>query len=226
MFYQHIFTYNPPVENFNNKRMYVLADGDHIYTLNHDLKRLEQTQSEDTDEAYAAQASVDYKLRTDRDIVDYKMIRHIDEILEIIRTTPPKDGDDDQQHVTYLVHQDNDIELLLWQMVESGVTPQKSYQAGRLSWLCIEVCDHKFIIRNQHLSHSTTDGIIETEDVNVYNKMNDSMFDMEMSIFKNEHKSYYSQQDIDILDEYRSVPNVGSLAELNKCSYVEIDIYI
>ena len=32
-----------PVENSNNKPMYVLADGDHDYTLNHDLKRLNRS---------------------------------------------------------------------------------------------------------------------------------------------------------------------------------------
>jgi hypothetical protein len=31
-------------------------------------------------------------------------------------------------------------------MVESGITPQISFQAGRLSWLCIEVNNHKLII--------------------------------------------------------------------------------
>jgi hypothetical protein len=110
-------------------------------------------------------------------------------------------------------------------MVESGITPQISFQAGRLSWLCIEVNRQKLIIRNQHLSHSSIDGTIEIEDVGVYNKMNECMLDMEMSIFKNEHKSYYSQQDIDILDEYRSVPNVGEITgQKKKCKYVEIDI--
>ena len=58
-------------------------------------------------------ASVDYKLRTDKNIADFKMIKHIDDILEIIRANPANDGDDNKQHITYLVHQDNDIELLL-----------------------------------------------------------------------------------------------------------------
>ena len=47
VFYKPIFKYDPLVENSNNKPMYVLADGDHIYTLNHDLKRLEQKQEGD-----------------------------------------------------------------------------------------------------------------------------------------------------------------------------------
>ena len=40
--------------------MYVLADGDHIYTLSHDLKRLEQNQEEEDDAAYAVRAAPDY----------------------------------------------------------------------------------------------------------------------------------------------------------------------
>jgi len=49
IFYKRIFRYDPPVYNGHNKPMYVLADGDHIYTLNHDIKRLEQNQDEDED---------------------------------------------------------------------------------------------------------------------------------------------------------------------------------
>jgi hypothetical protein len=59
VFYQSIFTYDPPVDHFQNKAMYVLADGDHIYTLKHDPKRLEQTQRKDNDEAYPVYSSVD-----------------------------------------------------------------------------------------------------------------------------------------------------------------------
>ena len=85
VFYQRIFRYDPPVENSNNKPMYVLADGDHIYTLNHDLKRLEQTQEEAGDEAYTVRASSDYMLREDKEVVEHKMINHIDEIIKILK---------------------------------------------------------------------------------------------------------------------------------------------
>ena len=49
VFYKLIFKYDPPVWNSNNPPMYELADGDHVYTLNHDLKRLEQKQEDKGD---------------------------------------------------------------------------------------------------------------------------------------------------------------------------------
>ena len=63
MFYKRIFRYDPPVENSHNKPMYVLADGDHIYTMNHDIERLEQNQDDDDDSNYAVRASPDYHIR-------------------------------------------------------------------------------------------------------------------------------------------------------------------
>ena len=59
----------------------------------------------------------------------------------------------------------------------------------------------------------------------IYNKMSDVMFNFEMSVFKNEHKSYYSQQDINILDEFRTVANVGAILPVNdQKGTIEIEI--
>ena len=46
--------------------------------------------------------------------------------------------------------------------------------------------------------------------------MNDLMFNFQMSIFKNEHKSHYSKQDVDILDEFRTVANVGCMRQVKE----------
>ena len=62
IFYKYIFKYDPPIENHNNKAMFVLADGDHVYTLSQDLKRLEQMQECD-DPQYMLTASTDYMIK-------------------------------------------------------------------------------------------------------------------------------------------------------------------
>ena len=63
------------------------------------------------------------------------------------------------------------------------------------------------------------------DEVELYNKMSDVMFTFEMSVFKKDHKSYYSQQDINILDEFRTVANVGAiLPAKEQKGMVEIDI--
>ena len=43
-FYKLVFTYYPPIRNHHNKVLYCLMDSNHIYTLNHNIKRLEQVQ--------------------------------------------------------------------------------------------------------------------------------------------------------------------------------------
>ena len=51
------------------------------------------------------------------------------------------------------------------------------------------------------------------------------MFSFQMSIFKNEHKSHYSKQDVDILDEFRTVANVGPMRQVKeKNDLIELDI--
>ena len=55
--------------------------------------------------------------------------------------------------------------------------------------------------------------------------MNDLMFNFQMSIFKNEHKSHYSKQDVDILDEFRTVANVGCMRHVKeKNNLIELDV--
>ena len=49
--------------------MYVLADGDHVYTLNHDLNRLEQLQDDGNEDEHCVRASSDYKIREEKDII-------------------------------------------------------------------------------------------------------------------------------------------------------------
>ena len=90
-------------------------------------------------------ASPDYNTREDNDVVHYKMIEHMDDILHIIKATPLAESK--VQHSTHLIHKDNDMEDILWQIYEARYIPQISYQAGRITWLCVEVNDHKFIIK-------------------------------------------------------------------------------
>ena len=72
-----------------------------------------------------------------------------------------------QPQVTYLVQKENDMEAILWQLYEAKFMPQISYQGGRIAWLCLEVNNHKFIIKNQNLSSSAIDGLIEVDDEGV-----------------------------------------------------------
>ena len=112
--------------------MYVLADGDYIYTLNHDLTSLEQMQECD-DPEYIVKASTGYRIREGKQQVNHKMIEHIDDILETVRNTK-KPEEVDEAPITYLAQKDNNLERILWEIVAAKYIPQISYQPGRIVW--------------------------------------------------------------------------------------------
>ena len=71
------------------------------------------------------------------------------------------------------------------------------------------------------------DGFICVDDVGIYNKMNRAMITIQNRIFKYDHKSYYTDIDVDILDEYRTIPNVymfDSKLKFKSSDLVEIDV--
>ena len=61
-FYHEIFKYDPPVRNHHNKAMYCMMADDHIYTLNHNVKRLEQKQDADREEIKPLTVGNDYMM--------------------------------------------------------------------------------------------------------------------------------------------------------------------
>ena len=54
--------------------------------------------------------------------------------------------------------------------------------------------------------------------------MNEAMVNFNTHIFKATHKSYYTQEDINILDEYRTVANLGMITYKPNEKLTEIDI--
>ena len=75
-------------------------------------------------------------------------------------------------------------------------------------------------------------------DAGVFNRMHDAKREFHYQLFKGEHKSFYDGQDLEILDECRTIANVGWLKSLtgrmtsskhrphttSKSSLAEIDI--
>jgi hypothetical protein len=57
--------------------------------------------------------------------------------------------------------------------------------------------------------------MLDIEQESVYNKTNEALTDMGNKLFRKDHKSYYNQDDINILDEYRTIPNVGVITDIN-----------
>ena len=71
-----------------------------------------------------------------------------------------------------------------------------------------------FVIKSQQLVSSSIERSEAVENETTYNNMNRAMHNFHSAIFVNKCKSYYNQQDIQILDEYRTVANIGMLNQI------------
>ena len=82
-----------------------------------------------------------------------------------------------------------------------------------------------YIIKTQNLIKSSVDGCIAVSTEQTYNNMNKAMFDFNKALFLPNHKSYYNDIDIKILDETRTIVPTGRLWDkisiIGKC---ELDV--
>ena len=220
-FHKLIFRYDPEVANFNHKPMYCMTDGDHIYVLNHDLDRLAQKLDGEEDDEFKVYASPDYRVNEEKTAAKYHMIEDADDILQILREFE----DEEASELIYLVHKYDDLEEILWQLKERGHRPQIKHQACKISHMIMTFNKTTFIIKGQQLSPSGIDGTVEVCQEDTYNRMNEAMTVFNNRLFRQEHKSFYTQEDVDIMDEYRTFANVGWLrAKPNSLTdLVEID---
>ena len=122
-----IFKYDPPTRNHNNKTMYCMMTDGHIYTLNHDVKRLEQKQDDSDDEGgsgnkYTPRVGETYLIKEDAKPKPAKMIANVDDILQVIRDFPKPEHPDEKQMLN-LIHRDDNLTELLYQFIDVGYSP-------------------------------------------------------------------------------------------------------
>ena len=84
-----IYQYDPPIRNHNNKVLYCMMKGDHLYTQNHNIDILTQQFAKhrpdddeyDDKDVVVIKPSSNYRVEEDRDPNHYTMIHHIDDLL-------------------------------------------------------------------------------------------------------------------------------------------------
>ena len=72
------------------------------------------------------------------------------------------------------------------------------------------------MIKTQQLVPDSLDGCCSVSSELVYNNMNNAMTIFNTKLFRNENKSFYSNQDMIPLDEYRSVVPIGQLTNISE----------
>ena len=227
---KQIFKHEPSDFHSNKlKRFYGLVKNNHIYTLNYDT--LSIAKKEKLPSELEMRISSNYYISDRKEPIKHKMISSLDEILQL--------REHDEYH---LLFKNNNLGELVMQFKEAGYEPQIKWNAG-----CIKEIRARFTYKLEHRKRKTVSYIIDTqhldtdrinEDIHIeceekHNFLSKVMFDFNKAIFTENHKSYYSETDINVLDECRTVVPHGQLMgeNMKDVSYsafppevVEIDI--
>jgi hypothetical protein len=126
-----LFYNEPTVRNHHHKAMYCLLKGNHLYTLNNDIKSLEQKQ--DNESETVVTASSDFYKYEKAEPIPCKMISHIDDIVKIIKGM----GETDDTMKLRLVHENEDLKETLHDLKEAGYEPQVRFICGIISNLSL-----------------------------------------------------------------------------------------
>jgi hypothetical protein len=171
-FYKLVAKYDPPVRNHNHKTMFCMMSDGHVYTLNHDIKRLEQ-QADESDN-YTPTVNDSYYINEDAKPRAVKMISSIDDILQVLRDLPPP-ADEKEKQVLNLIRKNDDLVGLLFSFIQAGYTPGINFESGRVMALKLELNKVFCIIQSQQLVKSAIDGAVVVDSEEVYNRMSEAM---------------------------------------------------
>ena len=217
--------HDPETKNHHNKTMFCMVKGNHVYTLNYDLKTLDQKLNAKPE--FCVKATSDYFLREEKETPYYKMIAHVDDLLSMIKNTMKEVEEKKEKVVLNLIYLGDRLTELLYQIKNAGYDPAIKYDGGKLTQIGLTLGHGKqqiiVLIKTQQLAPSENDGECNVPTAEIYNSMATAMNKFHGSLFKQQHMSYYSKQDVDILDEYRTVVPIGVLKDADTAK-IEIDV--
>ncbi len=78
-----VFEYDPVSKNKRVPLLFCMKKGDHIYTLNYNLDRLDKTCNKQDD--LVVKASSNYNIKENNDVVQYKMMSTVDDVISFIK---------------------------------------------------------------------------------------------------------------------------------------------
>ena len=193
-----------------------MVKGNHVYTLNYNLKSLEQKQNQDHD--IVVKTSPNYVINEDKTAHEFQMIESLDDIIIILRTI-----DTDEKQIINLIYKDDDLNELFCKLKQAGYEPKINWN-GKVTHLALSLNKTLFLIQTQQLVPDSLDGSCSVSSAKVYNNMNKAMVDFSKKVFKSEHKSFYTHQDVKIRDGYRTVVPVGRLLDTAGTNFKLADI--
>ena len=204
--------------------MYCMIKGNHVYTLNYELKVLNHKLENDDSDKVKLKVSNEYYINEDKTPIECKMISNVDDLLLILKEKQNEKRED--KEIINLIYKSNDLTQLIFELKEIGYEPSIKRQACRITLLCLTFGKICFIIKSQQLIPDEMDGDISVSSDIVYNNVNRVFTTFNNQIFKKDYLSFYSNQDVAILNESRTVVPCGYLRKIdcNIENVIEIDI--
>ena len=198
-----IYKFEPnDFKNGRRKAIFVaFIKNNHVYPINVNQDRLCQLK---VDKQYCSKASSNFLITDKTEPPKYKMFGHVDELLKMT------------EHEEYhLIHKDNNMNEVLFQLRRAGYEPMVKYQANRIAELRVRYTEKKtrkvrtYIIKTQDLSKELIERDVYADTEEKYNRIVEAMFAFNSKVFSESHKSDYSEIDVAILDECRTVVPSG-----------------
>ena len=191
-----------------------LVKNSHIYTLNHNLKSLKSKNTPENN--YSVKCHQHYYINDRKEAMKYTMINDINDLLQL------KEKDEYK-----IILKDNDLDKAIFQLKQAGYEPQIRYNAGKTTEFIMSLShlidekkmkykEVKYIITTQHLDIDNINEDIAVDTENKYNKVSEEMFKFHKKLFTENHKSYYTDLDVEILDECRTIVPYGRFNHLVK----------
>lgn len=215
-----VYFFNPTHFSKRNKPTYVLMKDNHVYNITYTEsleKKISKMQSINDDQ-FDIKISDNYRC----DIVDYKDTIMIEDVKELITMTSK------EKQTLYVILKDNDIDKALYKLKEDlGYTAGISFSDNRVNKLyCNFGKNITFIIQRQQLTSSPLGfSDVNIDNLQTYINMNHVMTDFHNQLFIKSYKSSYSDEDIQILDSYRTIVPCGKFRSIKAgTDLIELDV--
>ena len=213
---QKIYTFDPDKKNKNITVLFGLIKGNHIYTMNDNIKSIAQKELE---EKMKLCASTDFRLNSRDKPVKYDFFNGIDDIMGIV-----KENEDEEKEVNLV--SGKDLNTLFCEFKRAKYEPKIIMGAGgNVSLLKVKFNKLILNIRSQTLIDCAVDTCIESNSADMFNKVNEAFFNFNKGMFNPNHKSYYHQDDLNIFSMAHSIAPSGYFESIieGKNTHIELD---
>ena len=196
-----------------------IVKNNHIYLVNSNENELKNYKAD-----YQIYASSNFKIKEDtNDNIIFEMIEHATDMQKIMKLKT------DEDNFIYTVVKNDKIIELLYELKSVGYEPNVFYVNGQLMGLTCFFYDKKnkskytFQIKTQQLTDNI-DGYLTLDNQTTFNNNRLAFNTFYKKVFDKRHISFYSDEDIPILNELKTIAMLGKFEEPTNEELLEIDI--